>query len=487
MAIQNVSEAVKRLLDNHKESEWLELKQNNDDPDRIGRYVSALSNSALLFDRDDAFMIFGVSDEDGEVVGTTVRLQRKKVGNEDFRNWLARKLKPHAEVEFYSTCIDGKHVELLRVCACYERPLLFENEAYVRSGDVLKKLRDLPERERALWLATGRRRYEHAVASQNESLDSVVASLEIPTFYSLLDQPVPANRAMVADKLIHYGCIKDNLDGTFDVTNLGAVALATSLTSFPQLAHKRTRVVRYLGVNKMRADPNEFLSDKGYAVGFSELLTAVMQRLPTQEVYQNGVRKVVPTLPETTVRELLSNALVHQDFTLSGSSPLIEIYDDRLEISNPGRSLLHQQDLIIDRKSRNEQLADFLRDLGICELRGGGIDKAILELEARRLPSLEFLLSETSTTVVVFGPRAFAELTKADKLRALSHHCILRWLMKSPMGNASLRERFGLADDDYQQVSSLIGEAIKLGIIAPADPNQGKRNAKYIPANIIRS
>jgi ATP-dependent DNA helicase RecG len=49
------------------------------------------------------------------------------------------------------------------------------------------------------------------------------------------------------------------------------------------------------------------------------------------------------------------------------------------------------------------------------------------------------------------------------------------------MSNASLRERFSLADDDYQAVSAIIAESIKAERIAPADPAQGRRNARYVP------
>lgn len=49
------------------------------------------------------------------------------------------------------------------------------------------------------------------------------------------------------------------------------------------------------------------------------------------------------------------------------------------------------------------------------------------------------------------------------------------------MSNSSLRERFSLPDEDYQAVSAVIGEAIRAQRIIPADPDQGKRNARYVP------
>jgi len=115
------------------------------------------------------------------------------------------------------------------------------------------------------------------------------------------------------------------------------------------------------------------------------------------------------------------------------------------------------------------------------EERGGGLDKSLYEIEKLHLPAPKFISSENSMRVVLFGPRPFSAMSKADKQRACFHHCVIRWLQHDYMGNSSLRERFSLADGEYQAVSAIISEAIKQGKIAPADPDQGKRNARYVP------
>ncbi len=77
------------------------------------------------------------------------------------------------------------------------------------------------------------------------------------------------------------------------------------------------------------------------------------------------------------------------------------------------------------------------------------------------MPAPEFVSSETAMRVILFGPRAFNEMTKADKMRACFFHCVLRWMTRDYMSNASLRERFSLADKEYQAVSAIIAESIK--------------------------
>lgn len=84
--------------------------------------------------------------------------------------------------------------------------------------------------------------------------------------------------------------------------------------------------------------------------------------------------------PELSIRELVANALIHQDFSQTGNSVMIEIYSNRLEVTNPGEPLV-DTDRFLDTppKSRNEILASFMRRINICEERGSGIDKIVLK------------------------------------------------------------------------------------------------------------
>lgn len=211
------------------------------------------------------------------------------------------------------------------------------------------------------------------------------------------------------------------------------------------------------------------------------MINYIMREIPKHELYEKGVRRTLPAIPEAAIREIVSNALIHQDFTVSGAGPVIEIYEDRVEVINPGNSLIEVDRIIDERRSRNEKLAKTMRNLGLCEERGGGIDKTIIEVEEMSLPAPEFYPSSDSMRVVLFGPKRFAEMSKADKVWSCFCHCVVRWLRHDYMSNTSLRERFRLEGDDYQAASAVIAEARRAGKIVPADENQGKRNARYVP------
>ena len=86
------------------------------------------------------------------------------------------------------------------------------------------------------------------------------------------------------------------------------------------------------------------------------------------------MRKEVSMYPELSVRELVANAIIHQDLTLRGTGPMIEIFADRMEITNPGIPLVNTERFLDSPpRSRNESLAPFMRRVGICEERDGNI------------------------------------------------------------------------------------------------------------------
>ena len=169
------------------------------------------------------------------------------------------------------------------------------------------------------------------------------------------------------------------MEGRFDITNLGAILFAKDISLFPSIARKSVRVVRYIGNDKTSSE-DEVEGRRGYAVGFKGLINHIMKNLPREERFPSGIREVHHTYPEIAVREILANALIHQDFTIAGAAPIVEIYRDRIEVTNPGSSLIDVDRIIDDRRSRNEKLAATMRALNICEERGGGIDKAVISI-----------------------------------------------------------------------------------------------------------
>lgn len=186
--------------------------------------------------------------------------------------------------------------------------------------------------------------------------------------------------------------------------------------------------------------------------------------------------------PRQALRELIANALVHQDFLTTGTSVIIEMYDDRVEISNPGIPPIKVERFIDESRSRNEQLADLMRRFGVCEEKGSGIDKVIVAAEAYQLPAPDFRVGETRTTAILFAHQDFADMSQSDRIRACYQHCCLLYVSNQRMSNQSLRERFRLNKSKTGTVSQVIGATKEAGLIQP-DESESKstRYARYLP------
>jgi predicted HTH transcriptional regulator len=161
---------------------------------------------------------------------------------------------------------------------------------------------------------------------------------------------------------------------------------------------------------------------------------------------------------------------------------MVEIYDDRIEISNPGKPVVPPERYIDENLSRNERLAGLMRRLGACEEKGSGIDKVVMQVEIYQLPAPDFRTTLNRTVSVVFGHRQFDAMTRADRIRACYQHAALKYVMNEHMTNRSLRERFGLGEDKSALVSQVIAAAIEEGLVKPDESvGASKRLARYLP------
>jgi ATP-dependent DNA helicase RecG len=206
--------------------------------------------------------------------------------------------------------------------------------------------------------------------------EQVIELLDTRSFFRLLNVPYPTDRTGVLGRLLRERLIDRVKDG-FAIRRLGGILLANELTEFPDLARKAARVIAYKESSKIGTTIIDRTILKGYAVGFQNLVRFINKYLPQNEIIEDTLRREVKLVPEIAIRELVANALIHQDLTIGGNSVIVEIYSDRLGISNPGEPIVPVERFIDGYQSRNERLADFMRRMGICEERSSGIDRVV--------------------------------------------------------------------------------------------------------------
>lgn len=472
---------VHELRGHKQETEWVEFKINNEKPEEIGEYISALSNSAALAGKAFGYLVWGVDNGSHDLEGTKFRPRNTKVGNEEIENWLLRLMTPKIHFSFFEVEIEGHHIVILEIERATRHPVSFQGKEYIRIGSYKRPLKDNPEKERALWRIFDRVPFESVICAERVNIDQVLQLLDYPSYFELAERPLPPNKEAISKALADDGLIIPCEAGGWSITNLGGILFAKQMKDFRSLQRKAVRVIQYRGDDKTETI-REQVGSKGYASGFSGLISYINNLLPTNEVVEQALRRVVPMFPELAVRELVANALIHQDLHIAGASPMIEIFSDRIEISNPGEPLIDIQRLMdTPPRSRNEVLASLMRRFRICEERGSGIDKVVSQVELYQLPAPLFETVGGFTRSVLFSHRPLSDMDKADRIRACYLHACLRYVTRKPMTNASVRQRFGIPEKNSAAASRLLNEAVEAGVIHIEDPTVGTRIRRYLP------
>jgi ATP-dependent DNA helicase RecG len=360
------------------------------------------------------------------------------------------------------------------------QPLAFDGAYLMRAGEDLVPM--TPDVLKSIF-AEDQQDWFSQPARCNASPEDVIALLDTQTYFELLEIPYPTSRDAVLERLQSQDLINQTAQG-WTITNLAAILLAKKLDAFsPTLARKAARVVIYEGINKLKTR-NDTTDIRGYAVGFDGLVDFVHSAAPQNRFIEEVVREEVKMFPKQALRELIANALVHQDFLATGTSVMIEMYSDRIEISNPGIPPIKVERFIDENRSRNEQLADIMRRFGICEEKGSGIDKVVNAAEDFQLPAPDFRVGDTRTTAVLFAHQDFANMSKSDRIRACYQHCCLLYVSNQRMSNQTLRERFRLSESKAKAVivSQIIGATKAEGWIKTDESESSStRYARYLP------
>ncbi|MDR3219985.1 MAG: AAA family ATPase [Dysgonamonadaceae bacterium] len=322
--------------------------------------------------------------------------------------------------------------------------------------------------------------FHEQIALTKATADDVLKLLDYDCYFQLTNRNLPENKTAILEALADAEFIVKQGE-YWNITNLGALLFAHDLTKFKRLEFKTLRIILYKGKSRLDAHP-ELNFKEGYACGFEHFIQFIMERTSV-EVIEKAFRETKASYPKRAVRELLANSLIHQNLWQNGMYVMVEIFPDRIEMTNPGTPLVDVNRFIdTPPKSRNEKIAILMRLFEICEQRGSGVDRAIKAIEDAYLPAPEFIKGDGYTKVFIYPKKTFAQMSKEDRVRACYQHCCLKYMEKLQMTNQSFRERMGIEEENAAMVSRIIKEAVNGGFIKGFNPDStSKKHAKYIP------
>ncbi len=462
------------------ETAWAEFKQDNTDPERIGRLISALANAARIADQETGYIVWGIRNSDHAITGTAFEPASTKRQRQPLEHWLTQHLRPDLAFSFEAVKHPEGRLVLLSIPSATTAPVEFNRTAFVRVGEATPRLADHPDRQRALWDKLRPYVWEAGIAQGFLEGKRVLDLIDCDAYYDGLGKPMPTNEGSILEDLAQERLISADVGSRWNILNLGAILFAKDMRTINErLARKAVRFVMYDGAGRDAQVLRRTDFSHGYAVGFVAMNNYINAIVPSPE--QGGiVRSAEPLLPAVAIREVIANSLIHQDMTITGAGPTVELFRNRLEITNPGKPLV-EPDRFIDSppRSRNEALASLMRRLGLCEEQGTGIDKVVAAAGTAQLPPPEFRAEAAATRVSLFAARPFARTTMQERLRACYQHAVLLHLNGNQMRNRELRERFGIKSSNAAQVSDVIRQALNKGLIRIADPARPKSG--YVP------
>ncbi len=480
--VKNIPLLVKRLCKLPEETDWVEFKSNDADPIQLGKNISAIANAVAVSGRSHGYIIWGIQDHDHRIIGTSFNPSKKQVQKDDLDHWLSNRLKPSVNFRFHQEIIDDQPIVVLVIPHALNQPVRFNHEAYIRVGSHTRDLKHFPEKERILWRMSESRIFEKSTAIEYVKDQDVMKLLDYEFYFNQEKIPVPTHVSALLLQLQLEDFIHQRDDGAWDILNLGFLSLAQHLPDVPSLRDKAIRVVTYKGWGRHHESrQEEFML--GYASGFSKIIQFVDHVIPTDETFTNGIRKQSQRFPILAVREVIANAMIHQDLSSRNGGPIVEIFDNRIEVMNRGIPLIDRRQFInAPPKTRNKALATLFRRFGMCEELGSGWDKIVDEIEKFHLPAPKVEVIDDSTRVTIYAYRPLSEIDSYDRIRAIYFHACLKYISSGDgITEATVQRRFNLTAPGNNQSTQLLTQTVNAGDIVIKHPPDQQLDVEYIP------
>ena len=454
----------------------LDWKASTCKADRMAKHLSAFANYS-----GGGYLVFGIEDG-GIVKGLTVK--EAELYSSQIANWARDLTKPELRTQIFSFEFKGKALLGVFIEEAFDKPVHKRNgtleDSYLRAGGQSRQM--TRDEIRQSMMSSRRQRFEEMPATLPNSLgDEWIQNFNFSEFLKRTHFESNENERLIEHLFAHK--LVARINQKYVPTNLAVLTCANDLAQFPSYERYAVRITEYFDATKMQAKRDQTIQ-AGISLSLDMIVRLVLDSLPHSEIIQNATKLRTSVIPQIAIRELIINSIMHRDFTKTNSFITIEIFSDRIEITNPGGLLPDiSVDRLIDHPSvcRNEVLSDFLRKLGLAEERGSGVDNAVAAIELWGLPPVIFENQKDYFKAIILMPRKFNEMSKVERITAVYQHACLNKLTGKRTTNSSLRERFKFSSEETTKVGRLISDAIDADRIKLANPSASKRDFHYLP------
>ena len=405
------------ILD-HPESELLECKhaERNFDFDDIGKYFSALSNEANLFGKSSAWLIFGIQDKTHKILGTAYRTSWRSL--QSLKKEIADKTTNRISfINIFDLVIDEKRIVVFQIPpAPHGIPIARDWHYYARDHESLVPLNlEKIERIRKQHIMSDRSR-EVCDWATIDDLDSL-AIQKAREMYTVKN-PNKKDDIREWDDVTFLN--KAKLTIQWKVTNT-ALLLLWKEESSHFLVQSNPVISRILKNNEGIERDYEHFS-LPFLLSVNKVFEKI-RKLKYRYIIKDGL------FPEETdsydpfvLREMIHNAVAHQDYTLQWKINIVED-DDKIVIANKGAFIPWSIESVINADApseyyRNTFLVQAMVNLNMIDTIGSGIKRAFLIQKEKYFPLPDYVIADDIVRMTLYGK--VIDINYARKLASMA-------------------------------------------------------------------
>ena len=361
--MRTIKEILTACTSYSEEQNWFEFKENWYEPNGIGEYISALSNTAAMLGKDEGYLIWGVQNKTHKLTDTKFNFHQD-IKNEPLEHFLARNITPGIYFRFEEEVINQNRVVVLRIPAAHDIPTAYKGIRYLRIGSSKINLNRYPQREAELF-RTLRKGLPNLL--NTESRFSELTFNQLFLYYEMKGIKLDKNTFKENLELLttegKYNMLAQLLSDNPHIPIRFAVFKGKDKTSTMYAVREYGNMCVLLSIDKV--------------LDFGEILN-----IPQADERKRVVeRKEVLLFSKSAFREAVVNAFVH-NLWINGDSPMFTAYEDRIEIVSLGTLPSGQTKEGFFKGISipvNKKLSEIFLQLHISEKSGRGVPRIVSE------------------------------------------------------------------------------------------------------------
>ena len=361
--VKNYKDILENLIQYKDEYEWLDFKENWFSKDGIGEYISAIANGACMCGKECGYVVWGISDKDRKVVGTSINLD-KDIDGEPYKHYLARNLKPSIPFETIELIYESKRLVIMEIPSSKSVITKYKDESYIRIGSSKEKLSKYPEWEIKL---------NSILINGFPTINNIAApDYAQELSFEKLFMYYAAKGIALKQETFEKNLKLRNKDGMYNVM----AYILSDQNSIPirvSIFNGLDKTAQLYSVKEFGNSCIMYSMDKILEYGDAINIIQADERNRISE------RTDIPLFDYEAFHEAIVNAFVHNKWlTLNG--PQITIFTDRMEIlSHGGLAIDQDEDGFYSGASIpvNDVLASIFLQLRISERSGRGVPKIV--------------------------------------------------------------------------------------------------------------